>query len=251
MNLYTNIAEYYDLEDEEFKNDDIEFYLSYAGQIENEILELGCGTGRVSLFFAEKGYSITSIDLSTEMLEQFRKKVVKRKYLAEKIDIIHGNMCNFNLNKKFNLVMAPGRAFQAICDKKDVKKALHCIYNHLKPDGLVILDLFNPWSFLNEEYCFEPAVVYRRYFEDRQITMKYKCSQIDRDEQLVYSRYMVIDESENIKRELFDDNILRYYYLEEICEILKSCGFNVLETYGWFDRSSVENNREIIVVANI
>lgn len=251
MNLYTNIAEYYDLEDEEFNNDDIEFYLNYANKVKGDILELGCGTGRVSLLLAEKGYNVTSLDLSNEMLKQFEKKIVKKRYLNERIKIVHSNMSDFNLNKKFNLIIAPGRAFQAICDKQDAKKALHCIYDHLKQDGLFILDLFNPNSFLNEEYCFEPIIVYEKKYNDRKITMRYKCSKVDKFEQLVYSRYTIIDESKNIKRELFDDNVLRYYYIEDICRVLKSCGFNVIETYGWFDRSPLENNREIIIVADI
>ena len=249
MNLYSNIAKYYDLQDEDFQNEDLFFYQKYAGKLGRTILELGCGTGRVSLWFAEKGYNVTGLDLSETMLEQFYTKLKEKKTISQRIKIIQGDMSNFILNQKYHLIIAPGRAFQALNTQQKAEKALQCIKKHMESDGIVILDFFNPDSFLNEEYCFNEFTVFRKKMNNSLITMKYKCTHIDRDKQLVYSKYTIIHEQNNTSIKLIDENILRYYSLEQITILMKQCGLEIVETYGWFDESSVINNREIIIVA--
>lgn len=53
-NLYTKAAFLYDFDDRDIVKSDIPFYLEYAAKYRGNILELACGTGRVSLVLAEK-----------------------------------------------------------------------------------------------------------------------------------------------------------------------------------------------------
>ena len=249
MNLYSNIAKYYDLQDEDFLNEDLYFYEKYTGESGNRILELGCGTGRVSLWLAERGYNVTGLDLSSTMLKQFHTKLVQNKSIIDRVKIVQGDMSDFNLDEKYHLIIAPGRAFQALNDDEKVEKALLCIKKHIEQDGMIILDFFNPDSFLDERYCFNEAVVFSKQVDDSLITMKYKCIHIDRDKQLVYSKYTIVHEKSGDSIELVDENILKYYYLEQITSLMKRCGLEIVNTYGWFDGTSIINNREIIIIA--
>ena len=65
--LYDNfIAEYYDLSPILTGSKDIDFYVSAAKEFGEPVLELGCGSGRVTLAIAQAGFRITGLDLITK-----------------------------------------------------------------------------------------------------------------------------------------------------------------------------------------
>ena len=75
VNLFRVTASLYDLDQRNITKDDIPFYLEYASKLHGSILELACGTGRVTIPLANEGYNIWGIDLSKEMLDQLKVKM--------------------------------------------------------------------------------------------------------------------------------------------------------------------------------
>ena len=63
-NRYARWAEFYDLDPRNLYTDDIAFYLKHAGRKGGEVLELGCGTGRIALPLARAGFRVTGLDHS-------------------------------------------------------------------------------------------------------------------------------------------------------------------------------------------
>ncbi len=97
--LFDRVARFYDYETEYFASD-IPFYVDYAKKCKGEVLELGCGTGRVLIPIAKEGIKIAGLDASEEMLNVARKKIEKLDITINgNIEIVQGDMKQFNLKK--------------------------------------------------------------------------------------------------------------------------------------------------------
>ncbi|MFW9834635.1 MAG: class I SAM-dependent DNA methyltransferase [Candidatus Thorarchaeota archaeon] len=118
----------------------LEFYLKQARKYQGPVLELACGTGRITIPLS-KEVSITGLDFSKAMLDSARLKA-KEKELD--IVFIQGDMTNFELNKKFNLILMTGIAFSHLETREDVEGCLSCVKHHLTDDGRFIFDIHNP-----------------------------------------------------------------------------------------------------------
>jgi SAM-dependent methyltransferase len=251
-NRYINTAEFYDLDQRDNLIVDIPFYLEYAQKQKGNILELGCGTGRVSIELAKSGYFVTGLDLSEPMLEIYKNKIENlSQNIQEKINLINGNMAEFNLNKKYSLIIAPFRAFQALTNNNDIKNCLKCIKNHLDINGLFIINVFRPYKIMDESWCFEPKIQWEREDKEEGLNVVKKDSgeKIDTLNQVIYPKFIYEITDKNGNTEKYIETLeLKYYYYEQLKKLLLDNDFNILEEYGWYDKSTIENNRELIII---
>jgi SAM-dependent methyltransferase len=115
------------------------FYETLADQAAGPILELACGTGRVAIPLARKGYDLTGIDLAPGMLAQAR---AKSDGLA--IRWAEGDCRRFALGRRFALAYMTGNAFQAYLTDADQRALLAAVRGHLPPDGRFAFETRNP-----------------------------------------------------------------------------------------------------------
>lgn len=118
---------------------DIGFYKDFCKDY-NAILELMCGTGRVSLPLIESGYNLTCVDYSQGMLDVFRSKLKP----GMNAEILCQNVCELSLNRQFDLVMIPFNSIAEITDKESRRKAINRITTHTKVGGTFLCTLYNP-----------------------------------------------------------------------------------------------------------
>src|SRR5437870_13572185 len=108
------IAEYYDASPVVATRQDVPFYLSAAREWGEPILELGCGTGRITLALAEAGYRVTALDLSQRMLERCaEKREALPTEVRERVRLVREDMTRFDLGGKFRLICLSFRPFPA------------------------------------------------------------------------------------------------------------------------------------------
>ena len=97
---WNDFQKYYDWEFDivcERQKHDVEMWKKFAGEFGDPILELGCGSGRITIPLAEHGYDITAVDVSDKMLSDLKQK---SKHLHN-ISIVQADMTDFSLEKKF------------------------------------------------------------------------------------------------------------------------------------------------------
>lgn len=251
-NLFRNTAWLYDVDSRDNLRDDIPFYVEYAKKVGGEVLDLGCGTGRVSLALARQGIKVTGIDLSCQMLDVFKQKNDNELGLKDNITLIHGNMAYFNLGKKYGLIIAPFRVFQALTDNKDIESALICICNHLSDNGLFIINVFKPYAVMDDSWCYDEKVQWERIDEatGNYVVRKHWGDKIDVDNQIIYPHFAYeVTDKNGIKERFAEDLRLKYYYENQLEEVVTKSGFTIYERFGWYNKQSIEEaNRELIFV---
>jgi SAM-dependent methyltransferase len=139
------IAEYYDTVADYRERPDVQFFVDAAKHSEGPVLELGCGTGRVLIPTARAGIEITGLDASERMLGVCRKRLLDEPpEVRSRVELVHGDMRDFDLPRSFRLVTTPFRPFQHLVTVADQMSCLESIRRHLTGDGRLILDVFNP-----------------------------------------------------------------------------------------------------------
>ena len=124
---------------------DVEFYRRLAREGGGPVLEVGCGTGRVAVALAADGHEVVGVDLSAPMLgraEQRRAGLDKE--VAGRLTFAQGDMITLDVGRQFALVITPSRVFQFALTTEAQRAALAALRRHLRPDGRLVLDLFDP-----------------------------------------------------------------------------------------------------------
>lgn len=129
--------------------DDLLFYKRWLPKNKDTcILELCCGTGRLTIPIAQEGYDISGVDYTASMLEQAK---VKAAGAGLEIEFIEADIRTLDLQKKYDLVFIPFNSIHHLYQNEDLFKALRVVKNHLKAGGIFLLDCFNP----NIQYIVE------------------------------------------------------------------------------------------------
>jgi len=137
--LYSD-GRHYDLENAGFVQD-ISFYLRQIANTGGPILELACGTGRITLPIAEKGFQITGLDVSQAMLTHAQAKAAVR---GVEVQWIHADCRDFSLDRRFAFVFFPFNSIAHLHSLESLEACLARVREHLAPDGRFAVDMYNP-----------------------------------------------------------------------------------------------------------
>lgn len=252
-NLYLSTAEFYDIDTRHMAYHDVEFYRQYARKTGGKVLELACGTGRVTIPLAEAGFEVWGIDLSFPMLSILKRKMKELGgESARRMHISQADMADFELRRKFDLIIVPFRAFQALTSEERVRSSLNHIKNHLKDDGLFIVDVFKPdWrmdeSWVNTEEQFD--WVKNDEAGGKTIIRTRLRRSIDTLNQIIHPEIIYYIEDPSGARERIAEQLsLKYYYQYQMEVLLVVSGFVIHETFGYYDKRGTETGSELIFV---
>ena len=248
------IADYYD-ESPIVKGrlQDVAFYRNAVRDFGDPILELGCGTGRITMALAEAGKRITGLDLSGRMLERaVKKRAALRVEARERVHFVQGDMARFDLGEKFRLVIIPFRPFQHLLEVRQQMDCLECVRKHLAPGGRLILDVFQTDAERMHDPVHMREVPLTEYetADGRRVRISERVTAFHRAEQrndveMIFS----IKHRDGRQERLVFAWPLRYFFRFEVEHLLARCGFKVAALYGDFDRSPIrDDSPEMIFV---
>ncbi len=253
QNLYLKDAHFYDLDNRDVMKVDIPFYIHYASNIKGLILELACGTGRLTIPLAEAGNEVWGLEFSEKMLEQFKKKLMRfSEETAVRIHLIHGDMSNFSIKKKFPLIILPCRSFQLLYEEESEINCLKCVYDHLTYDGHFIIDVADfvgekETDWVNDEEVFDwenidPGTglkVLRTHIKN----------EIDTKRQIIYpQKTYYVSKQDVLLEKIVKISPWKYFTSDQVRKLLISNGFKIIEEMGSFDGRSINQGTEFIFI---
>lgn len=218
---------------------DLEFYKKWLPKNKDaRILELCCGTGRLTLPIAMNGYDISGVDNSSSMLENAKLKASKADL---KIEFIEADIRTLNLTEKYDLIFIPFNSIHHLYKTEDLFKAFSVVKKHLKSDGLFLLDCFNPnIQFIVESEKEQKKIAEYITNDGREILIKQKMqyennTQINRIEWCYYINGK-FDSNQNLD--------MRLFFPQELDSYLESNGFKIIHKFGGFEEESFNDNSE-------
>jgi SAM-dependent methyltransferase len=233
---------------------DVDFYVDEARFTDGEVLEIGCGTGRVLIPTARLGKEITGVDNSPRMLAQCKLRLDQEPpEVRERATLVHADMRELDLGKQFSLITIPFRPFQHLIAVSDQIAALQAIHRHLEPRGRLIFDVFNP----NIRYLLEDRTEEREdtaevelpdnrsFRRTARIAAAHIVDQYSEAELIYYVRG-----ADGSTQRLVHGFLMRWYWLYELEHLLARCNLRVKAVFGDFNRSPLtDESPEMIFVA--
>ena len=234
-----------------------------AGRPGGPAARAGCGTGRVLLPLARAGHEITGLDLSAHMLEVAQTRLASEPdEVQARVTLVEGDMTSFELGTRFGAILCTFNSFHHL---RTVEQQLGCLTHcreHLIPNGILVLDLFNPDPAPAVEDGDEPAEPAGAQERDtseltvestggRRVRRWMSACEYDRSGQCneCEMTYEVIEADGTIKR-LTERFPLRLIYRYELEHLLARCGFRISTLYGDYSGAAFsEESLGMIVVA--
>ena len=201
------------------------------------VLDLGCGTGKMTLELASRGYDMTGIDCSPEMLDIARENAE-----ADGHDVLWlcQDMREFELYGTVDAAVCCLDCINHLETVDDLEKCFKLVHNYLIPDGIFIFDVNGRYKFENiyasNTFAMEEdggMCIWENYYDEESricdfyITLFKECSD---------GRYERYDETQTE----------RMYTVSELRDSLERCGLRCIGAFGDLDFSPASDECERI-----
>ncbi|WP_042475658.1 class I SAM-dependent methyltransferase [Bacillus ndiopicus] len=223
--------------------DDLLYILEYASGIEKPIIELACGTGRLTIPMAKSGLNMVGIDLHGGMLNRAKQKAAQEQLT---INFEQQDCTALDLAFKSPLIFMTGNSFQHFLTNPSQDLLFHSVKKHLLPKGQFIFDTRNPniaeLSVVNE---YEESYVNN----DNQTVLEKHFEEYNHDTQILYCvTETEIIESGQLIHTAKDSISLRYVFPLELHRLLESHGFELINLYGSWKKDAFTKDSISMVV---
>ena len=242
------LARLYDLEYDDWDEDGA-FWRNFAARTDGPIVELGCGTARALAPLAQQGYSVIGIDSSQAMLNRAAERFAAFEVSAEKFQLLRQPMEAAAAPVQARLVFSALNAFAHLATTLQQTQALDAAHRLLHPEGLLILDLFNP---LTQEYDVRDRMVtLRNVLADPQTgapIQQFEVWEVDRDTQVVRTMYLYDHlQNDGSIRRVVSEFPVRYSYRYEMEARLAQSNFAVENVFGSYEADPFTGSEEKMI----
>ena len=244
--LYAVDAPFYDIIHDSLV-EDIGLWQSLAGRTDKPVLEIGAGTGRITVALALAGYSVVGIDASPAMLGRARQRAESA---GIDISFIEGRLPDLVLEAAhYGLAIFPLDVFLYCEDAEEQLVSLRLAAEALHFNGLLALDLPGPALWLDPDSNGQPILVFSGTGPDGGPFDAWQLHEDDlaRQTRLLRVTYEQLG-SDGIVRRTQAEHELRYLYPFECEHLLQRAGLALVDVYGDYDLGPLTNDSERMIL---
>ncbi len=215
---------------------DIAFYVDRCAGACEPVLELGCGTGRITLPLVTSGRTVVGVDRSAAMLERLRAKAgaVLTPAQRARVDWRRADMADCDLGRRFARVLCPYSAFTYLVDDERRAGALANVRRQLVRGGLFVLDVFVPDARVRAMPGDHVYFDYRRRLADGTELERTKQVRSESAHVNVITRHYAFFNGDAVRKRITTVDRIRVYEPDELRCVLEDHGFDVVETLADF-----------------
>jgi SAM-dependent methyltransferase len=226
---------------------DVAFWTRLAREARGPVLDVGCGTGRITLPMLEAGADVDGFDLSRPMLARLQEKARARDFWP---GLKCADMRDFTLPRRYALIAIPFNAFLHNLTTDDQLATLSRCREHLADGGALVMHVscFSAQSILDSG---GPPVLEleRRDHATGHLLQHYDERTIDPVRQVQHSRNEAreLDAAGRVVSSRFSETDVRWIYPAELDLLLRVAGFGRREIHGGFEREPVGANHGMLI----
>jgi len=220
-------------------------FRQYGGQGVKTVLDLGCGTGNYLIPLAQRGYRMTGVDRSEDMLAAAQEKA-NRHGLA--VNLHHGDVRTVDLGRTFDTVVMMFAVLGYQTKNADVAAALLAARRHLKPSGLLVFDIWYGPAVLAERPTDRVKVIPTA---DGSI-LRAASGELDIRHHTCHVRYRLWHlQDDRVVAETTEEHVMRYFFPMELEYFLAQAGFDLarLGAFPDIERNADETTWNVMAIA--
>ncbi len=214
--------------------------LAEYGITDGLVLDLGCGTGKMTRLLADAGYDMIGVDYSEEMLEVARERQDEQN--RDDILYLMQDMREFELYGTVRAVISICDSINYILEADDLRHVFELVNNYLDPKGIFIFDLNTVYKYrelLGEntisENREESSFIWDNYFYEDEMVNEYDLT-------------LFIREKDNLYRKYEELHYQKAYELEQVKRLLEEAGMEFVAAYDAFTHEPVREDSERIYI---
>lgn len=232
----------YDLENNRVP--EFPFIREWAEFKQGPILDLACGTGRITIPLAEQGFKVTGVDINEGMLTRAKEKAKEK---GVSINFIHQDCAQLDLDETFPLVLLAGCAFQHFLTNESQEQLLRSVANALTSDGIFIFDSRFPCA---KELLSPSTLSYKKTLRDNE------GREYDIFHQEEYNTLTQVQHHKVVRRYKDTDGQveehishidLRYTYPQEMVRLLRLTGLEAINVFSGWNNNAIQPQSEWMV----
>ena len=243
MEAYTGFASVYDLFMDNIPYrawcDYVTSLLKEYGVEDGLVLDLGCGTGKLTRLLAGEGYDMIGVDLSEEMLEVALEHEMED---PKQILYLQQDMREFELYGTVRAIVSICDSMNYLEDYEDLVQVLKLANNYLDPKGVFVFDMNTVYKYREQlgeqtiaENREESSFIWENYFDEASAVNEYDLTLYIREDGETYRRFEEV-------------HYQRAYDLKTIDRLLADAGMELLAAYDAFTKEPVKEDSERIYV---
>lgn len=220
------------------------------------IVELGCGTGKMTRRLAHAGYQMLGVDVSEDMLmiardvqmEQYYSVGVDKNFSCESVSdddhilYIQQDMTELELEHKADAFVSICDSMNYLTETEELRQTFDNVAKYMEKDGIFIFDMKTPYFYreiLGEntfaESREEVSFIWENYFDEKSKVNEY-----------ALSLFVLLEEEESTYRKFEEYHYQRAYEVEEITKLAEEAGLKVKAVYDAFTKNPPKEDSERI-----